>query len=87
MVFPNVMFLGKPGPTEIACAFFSRSKIIAFINFSKEFMTQKKIIMGNICVYLLFKVNFYLHIQQLFPDSYQSIGQRDMVFCIQGSQK
>ena len=43
------------------CIFFPRGKIIAFINFSKESMTQKKKnIVDNVCVYSLRLIFVYI---------------------------
>lgn len=44
----------------------------------------------DVWVSLYIKVNFYLHLQQLFPDSDQNFGQTnelDMVFTLKGSQE
>lgn len=41
------------------CIFFLRGKIIAFINFSKESMTQKNIV-DNVCVYSLRLIFVYI---------------------------
>lgn len=59
--------------------FTSRHEIIAFTNFSKESVTQgeKKNHSRQYLHFLFFQVNFYLHSQELFPNSDQSTGQGD----------
>lgn len=55
---------------------------------NQEKKNHNKII--SVFLYVFFKVNFYFHIQQRFPDGDQTSGQKgesDMVSLFQGPQK